>query len=176
MRLLPLGVLFASLPAFVVSDGASIVNSMQTISNATIALGTTVSSWHGTLLGTIPIVAQSTSLLDEIRKGADVAKASANLTTLEAIQVAQATRALAAGVNATLETLIAAENKFDRLLLGPIILLNLKLEKDATEDFSGAVIQKTPEGLRRVAQILVDEILAGFDKALDTYKLFGDIF
>jgi hypothetical protein len=165
--------LFAALPGLVVADGAGIVASIDTISTDTLALNETVSSWKGGLLGTIPIIAKSTSLLENIKKGTKVASASANLTLIEAIQVAQATQALAADVNSTLETIISAENKFDHLLLGPVILLNLKLEKDATQDFSSAVITKVPASLQPVATRLVEGIITGFDKAIETYKLFG---
>ncbi|KAI9158079.1 Cell wall mannoprotein 1 [Paramyrothecium foliicola] len=172
MRFLLKTLLLTALPSLVISDGASIIASIDTISTDTLALNETVSSWNGGLLGTLPIIIKSTSLLENIKKGTEVASASANLTLIEAIQVAQATRALAADVNSTLETIIAAEGKFDRLLLGPVILLNLKLEKDATEDFSGAVTQKVPESLRGVAELVVRGILQGFDKAIDVYGLF----
>jgi hypothetical protein len=165
--------LLASLPALAAADGASIVASIETIASDTTSLNDTVSSWKGGLLGTLPIIVQSTTLLSNIKKGADVAAASANLTTIEAITVAQATQLLAADVNSTLETIIAAEAKFDKLLLGPVILLNLKLERDATEDFSDAVLGKVPAALLPLATRLVGGILTGFDKAIETYKLFG---
>ncbi|KAI5463611.1 antigenic cell wall galactomannoprotein-like protein [Mariannaea sp. PMI_226] len=163
---------FAGLATTAAASGASIVSAMDAISNATKALNKTVASWDGLILGTAPIIVRSTQLLIEIKNGTEVAQASANLTFAEALQVAGATQSLSTVVNSTLTTIINAKHKFDRLLLSPIILLNLHLQKDATDDFSAAVIEKVPAALQETAKGLVKPISDSFDNAISKYKLF----
>lgn len=160
----------ALLARSVLADGAAIVSALQTITADTIQLNETVSSWNGGLLGTLPIIVQSTALLEAINNGTKVAEASANLTLLEAFAVAEATLTLAADVNQTLATIEAARPKFDDLLLGPVILLNLELEKSATDKFGAAVSEKVPSDLQSTAAGLVAEIDAGFDVAIAAYE------
>lgn len=70
----------------------------------------------------------------------------------------------------TLETVIRAKPDFDRLLLRPVILLNLELQRDLTEDFSDAVIAKVPDELQANAKELVKGIGESFEKAIKTYS------
>ncbi|KAK0637001.1 hydrophobic surface binding protein A-domain-containing protein [Bombardia bombarda] len=155
----------------VLADGASIVNALDTVNNSTLKLNSLVSSWNGKLLGTLPIVAESTALLAHIMKGTKTAKDSAALAALDALGVAGSTITLSASVNTTLTTIIAAKRKFDKRSLSPVILLNLELEKSATEDFSAAIIAKLPADLQGLAQNLVAPIDASFEQGIDKYKL-----
>ncbi|KAF7558745.1 hypothetical protein G7046_g5413 [Stylonectria norvegica] len=170
--LLPKLLALSTLVTTALGSGASIVSAMADITNTTTDLQSSVSSWSGNPIGTVPIVVKSAELLLCIKSGSQVASASAPLTTDEAVQVAQATQKLAAAVNATLETIIAAKTKFDKLLLGPVILLNLELERDASKDFSNAVVEKVPEALQGVAKTLVQGIDDSFKKAIKWYNLF----
>lgn len=111
----------------VIADGASIVAALDKISDATAQLNNSVISWDGSLLGTLPIIADSTALLADINSATKTAEQSANLTDLEALGVGLATLSLASDVNTTLATIEAAKPKFQRLLLAPLILLNLEL-------------------------------------------------
>ncbi|KAK3935575.1 hydrophobic surface binding protein A-domain-containing protein [Diplogelasinospora grovesii] len=167
--ILPL--LLATAVTTVLADGASIFNALQTIQNATLKLQSSVGSWDGGLLGTLPIVAESAQLLADIKKGQKVAEQSAPLSVLEAITVAQETMALATGVNQTLTTIISAKPKFDRLLLvSPVILLNLEMEKSATDDMSAAIIDKVPADLQVTAKQLVAPIDDSFNEAIAVYQ------
>jgi hypothetical protein len=162
----------ALLATSVLADGASILAAMARISADSAELNATVSEWNGGILGVLPITIQSTTLLNDIKNGTAVAQASANLTLIQAIQVAQATQTLAKGVNSSLETIIAAKTKFDHLLLSPVILLSLQLQKDASADFSAAVISKVPANLQGAAQVLVGQIQDSFAKAIGIYNPF----
>ncbi|KAF7545681.1 hypothetical protein G7Z17_g8985 [Cylindrodendrum hubeiense] len=160
-----------SLASTALASGDTITAAMGTISSTTTELETTVSGWNGKPLGTLPIIIKSTKLLIDIKSGTTTAEDSAVLSLGEALQVAQATNSLAAVVEPALDTIVAAKPKFDALLLGPIILLNLELQKKATEDFSSAVVEKVPEALQAVAEALVQPILDAFDAAIDAYAL-----
>lgn len=149
-----------------------IVGAITVIDESTITLGTTVSSWNGALLGALPIIKDSTALLIDIKKGKSEAEAAAPLDGAGTFAVAQATIALASNVNTTLEAVISAKPKFDKFLLGPVILANLKIEQLATAKFSEAVIDKVPEEFKGVAEILVGGIRDSFDLAIDVYGLF----
>lgn len=154
----------------VLADGAAIATAISAIQNATLALGTTVSSWDGGILGALPIVGDSTSLLGTINDGTATAKASANLSDLEALTVGLAVIQLNTDVNTTLTTLVASKGKFDRTLLTPIVLLNLEQEKSASEGFSDALLAKLPASFVETGETLAAEISASFDEAIDVYS------
>lgn len=161
----------ANLATTALASGASIIAAMDTISATTVDLDTTVAGWNGNIFGTVPIVIKSTQLLIDIGNGTNTAKASDVLSITEAIQVALATNELGGVVEAALDTIVAAKSKFDKLLLSPVILLNLHLQKKATQDFSSAVIDKVPESLQAVAETLVQGIIDAFDAAIEKYDL-----
>jgi hypothetical protein len=96
-NILPLA-LFAST---VLADGAAIVTALSEISNATIALQSAVTKWRGDLLGVLPIVAASTTLLEDINSGTKTAEASANLTIAEVIGIAGPTQTLVSDVQSS---------------------------------------------------------------------------
>lgn len=160
------------LAASVLADGAAIVAALDKVAADTVQLGEAVKSWDGGLLATGPIVAQSVELLADIVSATGVAKRSDPLNDIEAFTVAGTVSQLAGDVNATLTALIAARPRFDRVLLSPVILGNLKLEKDATDCLSAAITEKVPEGLRGAAGVLASQIDASFDLAIDAYHLF----
>ncbi|KAK2031557.1 hypothetical protein LX32DRAFT_637138 [Colletotrichum zoysiae] len=154
----------------VLADGAAIVAAMDEIAAANTELGETVASWNGGLFGTLPIIVQSTKLLIKINEATGIAQDSAPLNSIEAITVALSTQELAGGVETTLGNVVGAKPKFDKLLLSPIILLNLKQEKSATDKFSAAVVEKVPESLKGAAGTLVGRIETAFDNAIATYS------
>lgn len=161
-----------ALSSTVLASGATIVDALGVVSSITSDLNTAVASWKGDLLGALPIVVKSTELLKDINNATKTAKASEPLVALEAIGVAQAVQALSAQVNTTLTTIIATKPKFDKLLLSPVILLNLDLEKDASDKLGAALKAKVPENLQGIAQSLQDTLDGYFDTAIAAYK-FG---
>lgn len=154
----------------VLADGAAIEGAISAIQNATSALSDTVGSWDGGLLGSLPIIVDSTSLLNTINKGTATAKQSANLSDVEGFTVGVDTIQLVTDVNSSLTTIIAAKSKFDKILLTPVVLLNLELEKSASADFSDAVISKLPATLVSAGETLSEEIAASFDQAIGVYS------
>ncbi|KAH6895965.1 hydrophobic surface binding protein A-domain-containing protein [Thelonectria olida] len=160
----------AGLASTAVASGATIIAAMDSISNSTKALNKTIASWDGRVLGVCGITVKSTQLLLDIKNGTEVAHASANLTFNEAVQVASATTSLATVVNSTLTTIIKAKSKFDKLLLTPVIHVTLELQKNATDEFSAAVIEKVPKSLQGTAKGLVKPIAEAFDKAIKKYS------
>lgn len=153
----------------VLADGQAIVNAIAAVSNATLSLQSTVGNWNGDLLGAIPIIAKSTSLLTAIKQGTSTAEDSAALSDLEAISVGVSTLNLVTTVNSTLDTIVGAKPQFDRLLLSPVTLLNLELEKSASADFSGAIVGKLPATFTTTGQQLAAQIDAAFEEAIDVY-------
>ncbi|KAK1707098.1 uncharacterized protein CLUP02_04751 [Colletotrichum lupini] len=154
----------------VLADGAAIVAAMDEIAAQNTELGDTVSSWDGGLFGTLPIIIDSTKLLIKINEATKVAEDSEPLSALEAIGVAQATQKLSSGVQTTLTAVVDAKPKFDKLLLSPVILLNLKSEQSATDKFSAAVIEKVPEALQAFAKTLIEPIDTAFNNAIAAYS------
>ena len=65
---------------------------------------------------------------------------------------------------------MAAKAKFTAdLLISPIILLNLKEEKAATDKFSAAVISKVPTAYQGLAANIVAPIDTAFNAAIADY-------
>lgn len=155
------------------ADGASIVAALTTVDETNTKLGSAVTNWKGDILGTLPVIAESTALLIQVKKGTETAEESEALDILATLDVAKATNKLVASVNTTLTALIEAKGKFDRLLLSPLIFVNLGLQKHATSDMSAAIISKVPAGLQELAASLVAPIEAGFEMAIDAFQPLG---
>ncbi|ELR08776.1 hypothetical protein GMDG_03454 [Pseudogymnoascus destructans 20631-21] len=166
----------ALLATTVVADSASILAAMAKISGDTSKLNATIAKFHGGLIGlgeSIPILIQSTTLLHDINQGTKAAGASVELTFDETIQVASATADLVTSVQSSLQTILRTKPRFDRLLvISPIILINLKQQKAATDKFSKAVITKLPEEFRAIAESITAPIDVAFNDAIAKYKKF----
>jgi hypothetical protein len=171
LSLLPLSFLIAR----AVADGASIIAAMTTISDATVALNNTVTSFPSNplldLLDIGPLLSDSITLLNDIDSATSIAKQSGNLSLSDATSVAQATLALVSGVESSLTNIVNAKSKFDKLLVvSPVILLNLKDEKSATDKFGAAVVAKIPPALQATAQSLLAPIDDAFNSAIAAYE------
>ncbi|KAH8911583.1 hypothetical protein BR93DRAFT_352899 [Coniochaeta sp. PMI_546] len=162
----------AFLASTVAANGAAIADAVGVINTVTLELQSKVTSWKGDLLGTLPIIVASTELLTDINNATKTTKASAPLDALEALTVAIAVNNLSGSVNSTLSTIIAKKHQFDKLLLSPVILLNLELEKDATDKLGAALADKVPEALKGAAASLQATIDGYFNTAIQAYKLF----
>ena len=166
--ILPLATLFS----FAWADGASITAAINNIESTTLELQDTVSGFNGNPLTVVKILAESTALLGDINKATFTAATSANLTDTEALALATTVQTLSGDVSSTLNTIVAKKPVFERELLAPSILLNLKLEKAATDQFSAALVSKVPPELQAIAQALAAPIDQAFDSAIDAYDTF----
>jgi hypothetical protein len=156
------------------ASGAAIADAIGVINTVTLELQSKVTGWKGPpdLLGTLPIIVSSTELLKDINNATKTAKASDPLEPLEALTVAVAINNLSGSVNGTISAIVARKRDFDKLLLSPIILLNLELEKDATDRLGAAIADKVPEELKGAAAALQTTIDGYFDTGIKAYKLF----
>lgn len=175
MRFALLPLALSLLVTQVLADGASILLAMDTITNATKALNTTLNSFPDNpflAIGDIaPLLVDSVNLLDDINHGTTVATQSANLTLSETIEVAQSTLALSSTVSTTLSNLMRTKAKFDKLkVITPVVLVNLKLEKDATDRFGAAVLEKIPPAFQAQAKSLLSPIEASFNTTIAYYS------
>ncbi len=159
-----------ALVSFVVADGAAIVAAMTKVADQSVALNDTVASWNGNIFTLLPILVDSTKLLEDIYSATSTAKASANLTIIEGFTVAQETSALSSIVQSTLATIVSKKDVFADLFLQLAILLELKAEKSATDNFSAAVIEKLPVELQGVAPALIAPIDTAFSNAISAYE------
>ncbi|KAG7287465.1 hypothetical protein NEMBOFW57_006976 [Staphylotrichum longicolle] len=147
----------------------AIVGALTTVDQTTIKLGKAVTKWKGDIFGTLPIITESTTLLVQVKKGTKAAEDSPALDFQQTIDVATATNKLVVSVNTTLSALITSKRKFDKLLMSPLIFVNLGLQKHATSEMSAAIIAKVPKELQELAKGLVAPIDASFEKAIDVF-------
>ncbi|KAL1891486.1 hypothetical protein Sste5346_007577 [Sporothrix stenoceras] len=157
------------------ASGADIVSALNNVDSETADLQSTVEDWSGGLLGSIPIVTQSAHVLSAINDGTDTAEDSDPLTTEEALSIATAVSTLATTVNGTMTALINAHDDFEHLLLAPIVLLDLKTQKSASDDMSAAIIAKVPQALQAIATNLAAPIAASFEQAIEVFSLSNGI-
>jgi hypothetical protein len=160
----------AALVSFVAADGAAIVAAMTKVADKSTTLNDTVASWNGNVFDLLPILVDSTELLEDIYSATSTAKASANLTITEGFAVAQETTALSSIVQSTLATIVSKKQEFADLLLQVAILLELKAEKSATDNFAAAVTAKLPAELQPVAPSLIAPIDTAFNNAIADYE------
>jgi hypothetical protein len=163
--------LFA-LIGFVLADGASIMAAVAEIASDAAAVDTALSSWNGSPLETLPLLAKTAALVVSVDQATDVAKASAVLTEAEAFEVAISTGDMITGTLKTLDTITAARPKFDHLLLRPVIYVGLKTQKVSITKLSDAVVEKLPALFQPVAEELINELMVKYDAVIDYYKLF----
>ncbi|KAM4062715.1 hydrophobic surface binding protein A domain-containing protein [Hirsutella rhossiliensis] len=155
------------------ADEKAIAGAISSARTQADALSNIILSWRGNPLGVLPISVQAALLYRELLEGTRVAYASEPLTMNESAQIGKATQDLAARVNVTLETLVAAKPKFDHLLLRPVIHLDLELHKDAANTFGASVAAKIPGDLQAVAKGFIQGIDYKFDEAIDAYRLLN---
>jgi hypothetical protein len=72
-------------------------------------------------------------------------------------------------VQSALSVVIAAKDKFAKLLLAPVIKIDLELEKAATDKFSAAIITKVPTAFQALAQSLTAPVDVAFGYAIGNY-------
>jgi hypothetical protein len=85
--------------------------------------------------------------------------------------VASATAKLAAVVESTLNTLVLAKPKFDKLLIvSPVVLYNLEQQQTATNEFGAAVTVKVPAAYQKLAAALLQPIQAAFNTTIAVYE------
>ncbi|EQL03211.1 Cell wall galactomannoprotein [Ophiocordyceps sinensis CO18] len=153
----------AALASSVLGDGNSIRKAIKTIGHDTTALGDVVSS------RALPVVGKAVGLFVALKRGSRTARASAPLSFDEALGVATATGDLTSAVNKTLAALVVARPKFDYLLVTPLILVTLDVQRRAANDFGGKVVAKVPKELRPIARQLIKGIDDDFETAIDAY-------
>ncbi|KAK4150782.1 putative antigenic cell wall protein [Chaetomidium leptoderma] len=154
------------------ADGKAVVAALTKVDETTGKLGDAVTKWKGDIFGTLPIIAESTTLLVQVKKGTKTAEESEALDFDATLAVATATNNLVTSVNTTLSALMDAKPKFDKLLMSPLILVTLGLQKRATTDMSAAIIAKVPAELQELAKGLVAPIDASFEQAIDAFHPF----
>lgn len=160
----------ATLVSFAAADGAAIVAAMTKVADQSVALNDTVASWNGNVFALLPILVDSTKLLEDIYSATSTAKSSANLTITEGFAVAQETSALSSIVQSTLATIVSKKDDFAHLFLQVAILLELKAEKSATDNFAATVTAKLPAELQPVAPSLIAPIDTAFNSAIADYE------
>jgi hypothetical protein len=113
----------------------------------------------------------SQTVLNDINEGTTIATDSANLTLSETVAVASATAKLSLVVQSTLNTLLLAKSKFDKLLVvSPIVLYNLKQQQTATNEFGAAVTAKVPTAYQGLAASLLKPIQTAFNTTITAYE------
>ncbi|RDA95934.1 hypothetical protein CP533_5895 [Ophiocordyceps camponoti-saundersi (nom. inval.)] len=144
--------------------------SLDDIAGRTEALGQTVSSWNGGLLGTLPILGKAATLYLTIRQSTRVVEMAKPLSQDETIALVGKVQTLDDKVTKTFKAIFDAAPKFKRLFLTFAIRLNLLLDKDAVEGFIGNLLIKVPKDLRDLAKSLAKPIVDKFDKVIAEFS------
>lgn len=172
LSLFPLALL--TVATTVIADAAAIVTELGKISAQTDKVEGIVTGFSAGIKGlgdVVPLLIESTELLIDIKKATKVAKASEPLNLDGVIAIVGPTQALVADVQSLLAAITNAKPKFDKLLIvSPVVLLNLKQQKKATEELNNAVISKVPADFQGLARDLVAPIYVAFDATIAEYS------
>ena len=144
---------------------------LKTLAQDVIALNSTLASYSGDEEGLASILDKSNILLDDIKSGAETAKASPPLSFAETLSLADLTATLAAYSTDNIDTLIAVKPKLaEKPETIPITRSVLVDMQAAIQDFSNAVLQRVPLELEPVARKLVERIDADLERGIDAYS------
>ncbi|KAK2590620.1 hypothetical protein QQS21_011686 [Conoideocrella luteorostrata] len=153
-----------------VADVTSINIALLTITKDLVALNSTLANFSGDVFAAIPILGSLNKLLGSIRADANTAKKSAPLNFNDTLIIDESTADLVEDSTQTLNTLIAAKPKFDKLyIVTPINLGFTKNRREATANLSSALIENVPANLQPVAKALVQGIDDDFARGAKAY-------
>ena len=153
----------------VVADGASIVAALNKIRTDNAQLNNTLVNWDGGLFTAIPILIASGDVDNDIKDGTSTANASGELTVDEAVAVYTATQGLQSDTVITIDNLIAAKPKFDKLGVTFITQNNIKTTRSDAAAFGQAVVAKVPAAYQDFANTVVAQINDQFNRAATAY-------
>ncbi|RCI15297.1 hypothetical protein L249_7002 [Ophiocordyceps polyrhachis-furcata BCC 54312] len=143
---------------------------LEDVSQQTEALGTAVSSWDGSFFSVFPIVGKSSGLYASLMRGSRVAKESKPLSQEETLEMASKTQELSDKVKKTIQVLVEAKPKFQKLFLRNVIRVILMMDKKAADDMIANIIEKIPKDLQTLATEIVKGIQADFANAIAAYS------
>ena len=155
-------------PALALADGPAIVTALNNINSAAQALGDAVR--EQSVLSLLPISIDSLKLLDVTKQGTKTADQSAPLSVDETVTLLAPVTTLSQTVNQTITSLIDAKSRFqDLLVVDPIIYQTLLAQKDASTDFSNAVVAKVPTALQPFSETLTQPIIDSINQGIAAY-------
>lgn len=156
------------LPLFLLAlpTQASISSETNGVIDATKNLGITITSWSGSASTFFQIVKESSALLTLTNAAALTTKASDPLGIVEATQLAGSTRNVDADTRATLNSFVAAKDKFDLVKVKEQVVAILKAQQVAAKALADALEAKTPALLQGMAQQTSASISSAFTEAI----------
>lgn len=129
----------------------------------------TILSWTG-LADTLDLQLANQKLLDSVKAGIETALDSNNLTIPDAIKLKVPADDLVAQANTTLFSLMYSQDKF--ALLGPLIWLQLRVQRKVAADFTDAVLKIVPESYTAAIAELGQKVDSTLGDAINAYKPF----
>lgn len=154
----------------VAADINSIIASLKKVDADLAQLNSSVVAFDGNLLLTIPILAASTQLSQDLDAGTKTAQQSANLSTNDAVSLLPVVQQLTVDAKITVDNLIAKKPQFAKLFLTGIIKSILQSEKSSADKYSAAIISKVPQALQAYAQTQVAPLDDDFNQAIAAYS------
>ena len=115
------------------------------------------------------ILLEQHNLDTAVKDGTTTANNSAELTVDEAVTVYTATQALLPGITNTINSLIAAKPKFDKLGVTFITTSNLQTSATDSAALGQAIVAKVPSAYQSFANGIVSQINAEFARAQAVY-------
>lgn len=163
----------------------AIEHAVGAISDATEALGSTVSQRPMSLTKGMAMQKQCWDIANKINQGIEIAQQSKPLNMGQALMVLVATEALVQTVNNTMTAVIKAQPVFASLPLVPlvpfvphmdaIVLKNLESQSKLSSQFGQDVLLKVPEAGRPDGRDRLDKIARSFAQAIAVYRSKGAV-
>ncbi|KAL2862545.1 cell wall mannoprotein 1 family protein [Aspergillus lucknowensis] len=159
-------------------DAAAVVDAVTTISDATVELNTTVSSYGGGLLGTgtaLKIQIQAIGLSNDIKDAISTTQESKNFTTDGSMAVSEAFLDLQPTIASSLDTFVRKKPEIDTGLLGIgslafLVKANLENLRDLAGQLGEEVTAKLAPPYNELAPTILQQITDKFDKTIAVYS------
>ncbi|KAL2825829.1 hydrophobic surface binding protein A-domain-containing protein [Aspergillus cavernicola] len=154
-------------PAHVHRDIATIQGVLSDINSQVNALETAITA---SPLDPESVLSQSDTLVQTITDGVATVNAQPALNQIDALGLVTPTQALADDTDATVQSLIGAQQAIVDLGFGCSTLESLEAQFDAATALATAIVSKVPAALADISQELADTIAAAIQAGIDAYQ------
>lgn len=159
-------------------DSTTVTTAITTISSQLVRLNSTVSTYHGGLLGTLTalhIQLESSALASDLQRAVFAAQQSANFSAGGSYAVSDAVLTLMPQIKSALQTIVAKKTDFQTGLLGVLSLDflvrdDLVLQARLSAELGSELATKLAPPFSDFAPVINAEIAKDFKAAIDAFE------
>lgn len=150
-------------------DLPTITSAMTAVEGEITKLVQQFSAFNGDIAATEPILQASASILAAIKQGTQAITATEPIGILDAASILPAVSSLSAKVDEIAQVLGQKKALLDQKQLSPVVLEQLKDQRQATEGMVQAVTSKLPSAVQGLASPIAGQITAKLDSLIASF-------